>query len=286
MSTLNPNIPSPELSRLMTTAASKMKDFGLKWLTPQLLLLVFLQEKESAAYHILQALHKKRGFDWTDLRRRVEMMARHNVGRDAHFNFTDDFGKDVPLAEEMLVVLDEGLTIAQSREELKVTSGHALAAMAQPNVTTYGVLQRMGITATAVLALLETVAQDGSPLLRDYVTEARQGDTTAVFQRETLLRDLVSLLSLSQSRHVILVGPEGAGKRTLAYSLAQILAEGKGPNFRSLVEINESALLENPLAAMRAGLRRASGGILLVPGIERFFADRLRTRFPEQVNRE
>ena len=69
--------------------------------------------------------------------------------------------------------------------------------------------------------------------------------------------------------------------------LAQLLAEGKGPGqLRSFVQINETALLENPLAAMRAGLRRASGGILVVPNIERFFADRLRAVFPEQVNRE
>jgi ATP-dependent Clp protease ATP-binding subunit ClpC len=134
---------------------------------------------------------------------------------------------------------------------------------------------------------LGEVAQNGTPIIHDYVHEAQQGKATAVYQREQLLRDLTSLLTLSQNRHVILVGPEGAGKRTLAYSLALLLAEGKGPaNLRSLVQINETALLENPLAAMRAGLRRASGGILLVPGIERFFADRLRARFPEQVNRE
>ncbi len=65
------------------------------------------------------------------------------------------------------------------------------------------------------------------------------------------------------------------------------LAEEKGPaNLRSLVQMNETALLENPLAAMRAALRRASGGVLLVPDIRRFFADRLRARFPQEVNRE
>jgi ATP-dependent Clp protease ATP-binding subunit ClpC len=52
------------------------------------------------------------------------------------------------------------------------------------------------------------------------------------------------------------------------------------------VQINETALLEKPLAAMRSGLRRASGGILLVPNIRRFFTDRLRQQFPEQVNRD
>jgi ATP-dependent Clp protease ATP-binding subunit ClpC len=287
MSALNPNIPTPELARLMTTAVSRMADYKLRFLTPQLLLRVFLDEKESAAHQILQQLQKQRGFDWDDLSRRVEMMTQHSKGRDAKFTFTDDFGKDAPLAEETLVVIDEGLTIAKTREELKAGSGHVLAAMTQQNVTTNAVLQRVGITATAVTALLGEVAQDGTSIIHDYVTEAQEGLATAVYQREDLLRELISLLSLAQKRHTILVGPEGAGKRTLAYSLSQLLAEGKGPgNLRSLVQINEIALLENPLAAMRAGLRRASGGILLVPNIERFFADRLRAVFPEQISRE
>lgn len=287
MSTLNPNIPTPELARLMTTAVSRMDEYHLKLLTPQLLLRIFLDQKESSAYQILQQLQKQRGFDWQDLVQRVEMMARSSKGRNANFYFTDDFGKEIPLDQETLVVVDEGWTIAKTREELKAGSGHVLAAMAQPNVTTYGVLQRIGVTASAVTALLGEIAQDGTPIIHDFITEAQDGQAVPVFQREELLRELISLLSLAQKRHIILVGPEGAGKRTLAYSLAQILAEGKGPdNLRSLVQINETALLENPLAAMRAGLRRASGGVLLVPSIERFFADRLRAVFPEQVSRE
>jgi ATP-dependent Clp protease ATP-binding subunit ClpC len=248
---------------------------------------VFLDQRDSVAFQILAQLQKQRGYDMDELTRRVEMMAQHAKGRDANFSFTDDFGKDVPLAEEMLVVIDEGLTIAQAREELKAGSGHVLAAMAQQNVTTFAVLQRAGITAAAIIALLGEATQDGTAIFRDYVNEAREGNAPAVYQRQELLRDLTSLLSLSQKRHVILVGQEGSGRRTLAYSLAQLLAEGKTPgNYRSLVQMNETALLENPLAAMRGALRRASGGLLLVPGIDRFFADRLRAQFPEQVSRE
>ena len=287
MSTLNPNIPSPELARLMTTAAAKRSAYRLSLLTPQLLLHIFLEDHTCNAHQILQQIKEQRGFDFDDLQRRVETMTRHTPGRNAKFNFTDDFGKDIPLAEEMLVVIDEGLSLAQARDELKVSSGHALAVMAQPNVTTYGVLQRMGITTAAITALLDEVGDDKVPLLQDFVAAAQAGEATAVYQRDDLLRKLLSLLALSNQRHVILVGPEGAGKRTLAYSLALLLAEGKGPhNLRSLVQINEAALLENPLAAMRSGLRRASGGVLLMPGIDRFFADRLRARFPEQVSRE
>ncbi len=288
MGNLNPNIPSAELARLMTSAADRRADFDLKLLTPQLLLHEFLVEEDSSAFQILQRLHEQRGADLDDLLRRVEIMAHSNKGRDAKFYFTDDFGRDVPLDEEMLVVLDEGMSIAQAREELKSGSGHALAAMTQSNVTTAGVLQRAGVSTGAVTALLDEVGTEQSEsIIRDFVDEAREGGATAVYQREELLRDLASLLSLSGNRHVILVGEEGAGKRTLIYSLAQLLAEGKGAaDLRSVVQMSETALLENPLATMRAALRRSSGGILLVPGINRFFGDRLRAQFPQEVNRE
>ena len=264
-----------------------MNGYQLKLLTPHLLLRTFLDEPKSIAFQILQQMQQQRGFNLDDLTRRIEMMAHTNKGRNAKFYFTDDFGKDIALDEEMLVVLDEALTMAQSREELKAGSGHALAAMAQHPITTSAVLQRVGINPTAVLTLLNDVGGDGTPIIHDFVSEAKAGRATVVYERHDLLRELISLISLAQNRHVILVGPEGAGKRTLGQSLAQYMAEGKGlADLRSLVQISETALLENPLAAMRAGLRRASGGILLVPNIQRFFADKLRAQFPDQVSRE
>ncbi|MDX1614904.1 MAG: ATP-dependent Clp protease ATP-binding subunit [Candidatus Promineifilaceae bacterium] len=287
MNRLNPDIPAAELARLMTAAASTMDDYGVKLLTPQLLLRAFLDEPEAVANQLLKELAAKRGFDWDDLDRRVEMMARHNPGRDAKFRFADNQGRDVPLAEEMLVVLDEGMTIAQAREEIQVNSGHALAAMAQPSVTTYAVLQRIGVTAAAVVALLGEVTTEGRPVVHDFIAAARGGEAHPFYLRQELINELLSLLALAQRRHVILVGPEGAGKRTLGYSLAQVLATDDAPlSFDSFVQISEAALLDNPLTAIRAGLRRATGGVLMVPSIDRFFGDRLRAVFPEQANRE
>lgn len=287
MSNLNPNLPTSELSRLLTAASAKMETYKKNLLTPQLLLLAFLDDKKSAAYQILQKLSPKAGFELSALQSRAETMAKLSDGHDAHFLFTNDFGNEIPLANEMLVVLDEGLSVAQSRDEMKVGSGHALAIMTTTKVTTAGALQKMGITQAAVLGLLDEVATEGrTAIIQDYVHEAKNGEADPLYQRETLLRDFMSLLVLAGRPNVILVGPEGAGKKTLVYSLAQLIAEGKGLDIRSVVELNEIALLENPLQAMRAGLRRASGGILLVPQIERFFGNRLQIKFPEQVCRD
>ncbi|MEM7335287.1 MAG: AAA family ATPase [Chloroflexota bacterium] len=288
MSTLNPNIPTDELAGLMTTAVSLFDEFQVKLLTPQLLFQVFLQDPNSTAHKILRNLQKIKPFNWDDLERRTEMAARHNKGRDAQFNFTDDFGKDARLDEGFLVAIDEALALAKSRDELKASSGYMLAVMAQTNVSTYGMLQRVGITSAAIIGQLDEIGSDGEPIIHDYVDEARQGQAASLYQRTDLLNQMLTLLALSHNKNIILVGPEGSGRRSLAYSLAQIIAEQTADNnkIRSLVEINESALLENPLGAVRAAMRRATGGILFVPAIERFFLARATTKHQNQINQE
>ena len=226
MGTLNPNIPTPELARLMTSAAQKRDGYGVSYLTPQLLLRTFLEDKQSGAGRILQTLAGQRGFKLDELERRVEMMARHAPGRDANFLFTDDFGREVPLAEEMLVILDEALSIAQARDELKAGSGHALAAMADPRVTTFGVLQKLGVTQGAIVALLDDVAQEGTALIHDHVQEARDGEANAVYQREELCTVCSSSYRWRSGGTSSSPGPK-ARRRTLAYSLALLIAEGR-----------------------------------------------------------
>lgn len=287
MSNLNPNLPTAELARLLTAAGQKMAPYQKKLLTPQLLLVAMLEDKQSGAYQILNQLAQQKGVSLPALQTTAETMAKFSDGRDAHFAFTNDFGQSVPLADEILVLLDEGLSVAQARDELKVGSGHALAVMATTKVTTGGALQKVGIQQAAVLGLLDSITQAGeAPIITDYVEAAKGGKAEPYYQREALLRDLLGLLSLSGRPNVLLVGPSGSGKRTLVYSLAQLIVEGKTPALRSVVELNEMALLENPVQALRSGLRRASGGILLVPHIERFFGGRLQAKFPEQVCRD
>lgn len=284
---LNPNIITSELAGLMTSAAGRLKEFKLQWLTPQLLLHTFLEDPKCEAMQILRLLQKDLKINLDDLARRVESMANLSKGQNGKFYFTDDFGKEIPLSNEMLVVLDEAVTLARSRDEMKASSGHTLAIMSQnPQITTYGVMQKVGINGQAIIDHLDEVGQENAPILRDFVEEAKQANLRTYFERTELLHSLAGLLMLANNPHVILVGAEGVGRRTLVYSLAQQLAEGTMlPERRSVVQIQDAALLEDPLAAIRAGMRRASGGILLVPNIEQFFV-REKAKYPEGANRE
>src|SRR5690606_23215453 len=102
--------------------------------------------------------------------------------------------------------------------------------------------------------------------------------------REDLLRDMINVLTQSINRHIILMGPDGVGKRTLAYSLGLLISEGKGPNgIKSLVQIDETALLDNDHQAVRAGMSKARGGILFIPHLHRFFGGPVKADFSKST---
>jgi ATP-dependent Clp protease ATP-binding subunit ClpC len=279
---LDPNIPSQELTALLNDAVTLLHFHGQRVLTPEMLLLAILRAPNCSALKILARFAKGRGFDLSALERQVESQARMRRGRDAAFDFTDQNGRPIPLSDEMLVVLDEGKTIADSMGDMWVGTHHALAAMSQAGVSTAGVLQRHGVTPTAMTEMLadETLARSDSTV--DWVGLARDGEVKSVYPRGELLDELISLLSLAGQRHVILVGPPGVGKRSLVYALALRVAEERGPaDLQSVVSVAEAAYLDNPVVAVRNGLRKARGGALLVPDIHRFFGGALYAELPQ-----
>src|SRR5512136_3159428 len=274
MSTLNPDLLSKGMTEAMNAAAPVMRALGKRLMTPEVLLLTFIRLPGCTAGQLLQRTADARGFKLADLEREVENQARSIAGRPADFDFVVSSGDTlrVPLSSEMIVVLDEGKSIAEAADEVWIGTEHALGAMSQVGVSTAGLLQRYGITPTTMTGLLADQAIAKRTTTQDWVSQAQQGQLTPVYYRQSLLRDLVSLISLAEDCHVILIGPAGVGKRTLVYSLALLIAEGKGPaGLKSVVEISERALLDNAVQAVQAGLRQAAGGVLFVPNLHRFF---------------
>jgi ATP-dependent Clp protease ATP-binding subunit ClpC len=281
MGTLNPNIPSEELTRALNEAAAVMRGIRQRVLMPEHLLLAFLDNKDYVAHKLLARFAEERGFKLPDLTRSIEDQARARRAAEVDFDLEAADNTRVPLSNEMLVVLDEGRAIARARDEIWVGTEDALAAMCQSGVSTAGLLQQRGITPRAMSALLSDSALARQTTSRDLVTLARDGQLQPVYYRQELLRDLLNLLSLARDRHVILVGPAGVGKRSLVQSLALLIAEGQGPRgLASVVEIAESALLADASRAVQSGWRKAAGGILFIPNLHRFFGGALYAEFP------
>ena len=272
MGTLNPDIPAPDLKQALDDAARSLSVYGKRVLTPEILLLTLVRGRDFPSYPVLEQLAAERGFKLADLENEAEALVKARDGRSADFGYVTGDNRRAALSDEMLVVLDEGRAIAQSMNEIYVGTVHALAAMSQRGVSTAGLLQRHGVTPTVLSSLLADSVLARSLTTVDLADEARRGGATPVYYREALLRDLLNLLSVASDRHVILLGQTGVGRRSLVLALAQLMAEGKGPvGLAKLVQIGETALLDNPLAAVQAGLRAAAGGILFLPNIQRFF---------------
>jgi ATP-dependent Clp protease ATP-binding subunit ClpC len=280
MGTLNPDILSEEMTGALGEAATIMRGLRQRVLMPEHLLLAFLDNESYAAHTLLVRFADERGFKLSGLTESVEGQARTRPAADVDFDFVAQDGARVPLGDEMLEVLDEGLSIAQARGEDWMDSEDALGALCQKGVSTAGLLQKRGITPTAMTSLLGNSALARQSTTRDLVALAREGELRPVYYRQDLLRDLLNLLNLAHDRHVILVGPAGVGKRSLVQSLALLIAEGKGPQgVKSVVEIGEPALLANAERAIQAGRRKASGGVLFLPDMHRFFGSVLEAEF-------
>lgn len=280
MGTLNPKIPSDELHQALDQAGQYLKDIGQRLLTPEVLLYTLIQQPESTAHRLLVYLEKSRGVQLDELEKTTATMARMRAGRDVKFEYMDRAGNRIPLSDEMTKVLDSALTIAERRDEVQTNTDHVLLAMAQPGMSTSGVLQRYGLSAAVLEQSMAALTGGRGGTTVDYVALAGTENPPPVYLREKILQELTSLLSLARNRHVLLVGPAGVGKNSLVLGLAKQIAAGKGPNnLKTLIQLSERVLIDDPVKALQAGLKQAAGGILFLPHIHRFFGGRLDAEF-------
>ncbi|MCZ7541347.1 MAG: ATP-dependent Clp protease ATP-binding subunit [Anaerolineae bacterium] len=287
MATLNPNLLSKDTQAALDDAVDILTAYGKTLLTPEAALLALIRSKNTAAARVLRTFAERRGADLERLERTVNLAVQSRRDTNGDLTYAGAEGRSAQLSRGMVIALDEALSVAQALNELTVDTDHLLGVMTEREVGTAGILTQFGITKSAIRDQLTTSATSASVIRRtdteisaDMVAAAQSGSLQAVYFREDLLRDLIQMLSQTVNRHVILVGADGVGKRALAYSLALLIAEGKGPQrLRNLVQIDERALLDQPDKAVDSGLRRAKSGILFIPHIHRFFGGQLKAEF-------
>ncbi len=287
MATLNPNLLTKDTQAVLDDAVDILTAYGKVLLTPEAALLALIRSKNTAAARVLRTFAERRGADLERLERTVNLAVQSRRDTSGDLTYAGAEGRSAQLSRGMVIALDEALSVAQALNELSIDTDHLLGVMTEREVGTAGILTQFGITKTAIRDQLTTSATSASVMRRtdtevsaDMVAAAQSGSLQAVYFREDLLRDLIQMLSQTINRHVILVGPDGVGKRALAYSLALLIAEGKGPqHLRNLVQIDERALLDQQDKAVDSGLRRAKGGILFIPHIHRFFGGQLKAEF-------
>ncbi len=289
MGNLNPNLLTRDTQAVMDDAVDIVSVYGKGLMTPESVLLALIRSKNTTAAQVLRAFAERRGADLDRLERTVRLAVQSRRDTNGELTYLGGDKRALELSRGMVIALDEALSVAQALNQTAIDTDHLLGVMTEREVGTAGILTQFGITKAAIRDLLTSSATTATVISRtttevsaDMVAAAQSGSLQAVYFREDLLRELMQMLSQTVHRHVILVGPDGVGKRTLAYSLALLIAEGKGPiGLANLVQIDERALLDQQQKAVDSGLNRARGGIIFVPHVHRFFGGQLRAEFPK-----
>lgn len=283
MGSLNPNLLSPDVATLMIDAIDLSDRLLRRNIMPEAVLWALVRRQDTAGFRLLQHFVERRGTDLTRLERQLRLAVESRHDKNGDLDFLLPGGGKFPISRQMVIALDEGLSIAQSQNEVYIDADHLLMALTDRRLGTGMILQQHGITNTSMQSLSEPTLvrkRDASTII-DYVELARAGNLQAVHFREALLRDMFNVVSQAMHRHLILVGPDGIGKRTLGYSMALLITEGKGPSgIEKFVQIDERALLDNAVEAMQSAIMAARGGILFIPHIHRFFGG-AKAEFPK-----
>ena len=288
MGTLNPDLLAKDLDAVMNDAVALKDEFRKPTILPELVLLALLRRKETAADRLLNVFATSRGVDLPRLDRQAYLAAERARDQNGSLDFIAAGNRQIPLSRQTIILIDDALSEANARDEVRVDTDHALLVLSESAMTTSGILRQHGITPKAITDIMGDKQQYGTKssdsTAEDYVAKAKAGELRAVYFREDLLRDMINIITQSINRHIILMGPDGVGKRTLAYSLGLLISEGKGPNgIKSLVQIDETALLDNDHQAVRAGMSKARGGILFIPHLHRFFGGPVKADFSKST---
>jgi ATPases with chaperone activity, ATP-binding subunit len=154
MGTLNKDLLASTTRAALNRASDIMRQFGKSLLMPEMLLLALLRMPESTAHRAIAHLAGDRGFSLVELEREAEAQIRVREGRSAKFDYITDHNTPVTLSDETLIALDEARAIALANGEIYIATEHLLSALAQPGISTAGMLQRRGITPAALAALM------------------------------------------------------------------------------------------------------------------------------------
>lgn len=287
MGTLNPDLLSKDMDAVLNDAVQLRSEFRHSSIQPELLLLALMRRPNTAAARLFKVFSDQRGLNMEKFERQVRLAIQNRRDQNGNLDFIARGDKKVPLSRQVIILLDEALGVASAAHEVRIDTDHALKVLSESSMSTSGLLRQESITPKAI----DDIYSDNSdvhsirPGSKGTTTDVqgaieRGRDTTQYYPREELLQEMMSILSQSHSRHIILVGPDGVGKRSLAYSLAQLMAEKKGPRGLSgFVTLNERDLIDNELQTIRAGLSRARSGILFIPHIHKFFGGPIKAEF-------
>src|SRR5690348_6350401 len=124
MAILNPNLISKDMAAVLNSAADIVKSYNKRVIYPEAVLLALVRSKDTVARRILDTFKETRGLDVDRLERsvRVAVGTRRDVDGDLVFVTTSN--EQMPLSRQMIIALDEALSIAQGGSQVYIDTDH------------------------------------------------------------------------------------------------------------------------------------------------------------------
>src|SRR5262245_50463707 len=131
MGTLNPDLLSKDLDAAINDAAALKDQYKKPNLMPELVLLALLRQPNTAASRLLGAFGETRGLDLEKLDRQIVMAIETRRDQAGNLDFVARGNKPVPMSRQTVILLDDALSVANSMDEVRIDTDHALAILAE-----------------------------------------------------------------------------------------------------------------------------------------------------------
>src|SRR5258708_35928749 len=166
MGTLNPSLISQDMAAVLNNAVEIIKANHKRVIYPEAVLLALIRSKDTAARRILDYYQEQRGLNPDRLDRSVRLAVETRRDTDGDLRFIAVDGEQIPLSRQMIVGLDEALSVAQAADVPAIDTDHMLAIMAEAKISTGGLLRQHGITPSALSDLMggKSGAKQNAPI--------------------------------------------------------------------------------------------------------------------------
>ncbi len=266
-------------SQIMMATQDILTRYGQDQLRSEHILLAILEDEENVAIDVLKDLK----VDVLKLKEKNEEVVREYGG----YSSSGGAIKQMYITPDARHVLEAAKAEASRMGDEKIGTEHLLlGAVKTPDSMVARLLQRFGIDDEKVYNSVLKIRKNGSSkegenldalakFTTDLVAEARAGKLDPVIGRDKEIERTIEILGRKRKNNPVLIGDPGVGKTAIVEGLAQLIADGKVPNYmrdKKILSLDMGRLLagtkfrgefEERLKALIDAVKASNGEIIL-----------------------
>lgn len=266
-------------AQIMMSTQDILTRYGQDQLRSEHILLVLLEDGENVAVDVLKDLNVNLG----DLKGKTEEVVREYGGSYAKRGGV----KQMYITPDARHVLENAKSESSRMGDERIGTEHLLLGIVKtPDSMAARVLERFGINAEKVYNSVLKIRRSGkskegenldvlAKFTVDLVEEARAGRLDPVISREKEIERAVEILGRKHKNNPILLGDPGVGKTAVVEGLAQLIADGKVPDYmikKRILSLDMGRLVagtkfrgefEERLKSLMDAIKASSGEIIL-----------------------